>query len=314
MKNLKSALTFIIALATLSASAFSWFGLKPDEDSEDAKPRLHRLLEKANDLIEQAQEESFNGHGDKAIELYREALQELERVRNENPDRADTPEFAPLRNKAAVCQGAIDAIRFAQVNANANAVSVTDTTELQKKWNKKHGIKEPEEIKPPAPVVTTPAKTNEVAKTDAPKEEKPKAKEKPAEEKPKAKIANKPKPKNGSFEDRRKWAYESLRNGNYVDADRELEALMIEQPDDLQTLLLRAAAQAGLGSNYAARSTLERAMRYHPKSYFPYYNLASLILKMDKNDFRSARQYYELGRALGGPVNPSLEKLLQIKK
>ena len=89
---------------------------------------------------------------------------------------------------------------------------------------------------------------------------------------------------------------------------------MIEQPDDLQTLLLRAAAQAGLGSNYAARSTLERAMRYHPKSYFPYYNLASLILKMDKNDINSARQYYELGRALGGPVNPDLEKTLKTKK
>jgi hypothetical protein len=69
-----------------------------------------------------------------------------------------------------------------------------------------------------------------------------------------------------------------------------------------------------MGSNYAARSTLERAMRYHPKSHFPYYNLASLILKMDKNDVKSARQYYELGRAVGGPVNPSLEKLLNIKK
>jgi tetratricopeptide (TPR) repeat protein len=303
MKNLTSAITFIVALASLSASAFTWFGLKPDEDAPDAKPRLHRLLEKANDLIEQAQEESFNGNGDKAIELYRDALKELKRVEEENPDRASTPEFAPLRNKAAVCQGAIDAIRFAQVNSNAGTATVTDTSELQKRWNKKHGIKEPEEIKAPKLDNKTPPVTNNVAKAEQ-KVEKPKEV---------VKVENKPKPTNGSFAERRKWAYESLKNGNYVDADRELESLMIEHPDDLQTLLLRAAAQAGLGSNYASRSTLERAMRYHPKSHFPYYNLASLILKMDKNDVKSARQYYELGRAVGGPANPSLEKLLNIK-
>jgi tetratricopeptide (TPR) repeat protein len=306
MKHFTFALTTIVALASLSASAFTWFGLKPDEDDPETKPRLHRLLEKANDLIEQAQEESFNGNGDKAIELYRDALKELERVEAENPDRASTPEFAPLRNKAAVCQGAIDAIRFAQVNANTSAVAVTDTSELQKKWNKKHGIKEPEEVKPPTPPVAAPAKTNDTAKIVAPTAEKPKETVK--------KVENNPKPANASFAERRKWAYESLKNGNYIDADRELESLMIQQPDDLQTLLLRAAAQAGMGSNYAARSTLERAMRYHPKSHFPYYNLASLILKMDKNDVKSARQYYELGRAVGGPVNPSLEKLLNIKK
>jgi predicted Zn-dependent protease len=127
-------------------------------------------------------------------------------------------------------------------------------------------------------------------------------------------VKSLPKPQNASFEERRKWAYESLKNGKFLEADRELESLMIERPDDLQTLLLRAAAQTGSGSNYAARSTLEKAMRYHPKSYFPYYNLAALILKMDKNDIKSARQYYELGRAMGGPENPSLEKILNIKK
>jgi tetratricopeptide (TPR) repeat protein len=312
MKRLTSALIFAVALASLSAPAFSWFGLKPDEDAKDAKPRLHRLLEKAHDLIEQAQEESIAGNGDKAIELYREALKELGRVESENPDRAATPEFAPLRNKAAVCQGAIDAIRFAQVNSNANAVSVTDTTELQKKWKKKHGIKTQEDEKPQdAPSASTNAAVKVQPETPPKATADEKTKTEPAK---KVEIPVKPKPANGSFADRRKWAYEVLKSGRYVDADRELEALMIEQPDDLQTLLLRAAAQAGLGSNYAARSTLERAMRYHPKSYFPYYNLASLILKMDKNDINSARQYYELGRALGGPVNPDLEKTLKTKK
>ena len=40
---------------------------------------------------------------------------------------------------------AIDAIRFAQVNENVRPVSVTDTTELQKRWEKLHGFADEED-------------------------------------------------------------------------------------------------------------------------------------------------------------------------
>ena len=71
-------------------------------------------------------------------------------------------------------------------------------------------------------------------------------------------------------------------------------------------MLLRAAAQAGAGSLFAARRTLEQAMREHPKSYLPCYNLANLTLRLGES-VEAAREYYEQGRSLGGPRNEALE-------
>ena len=96
----------------------------------------------------------------------------------------------------------------------------------------------------------------------------------------------------------------------HIRADLLLEELMQEKPTDLNVLLLRAAAQTGMGSNYAARRTLEKAMRAHPKSYLPYYNLANLVLQMGEG-VESARQYYEMGRMVGGPPSAALEKQLK---
>ena len=134
-------LVLAVCAALLAHGAWYWpFGSKEDDPSEPL--RLHRLLEEANNYIEIAEDEALKGNGDAALENYRLALSELDRVERENPDRAETAEFSPLRNKRAACVAAMDAIRFAQVNDNERAVSVTDTSELQKKWNKKHGIKD----------------------------------------------------------------------------------------------------------------------------------------------------------------------------
>ena len=94
-------------------------------------------------------------------------------------------------------------------------------------------------------------------------------------------------------------------------ADVLLESMLKERPKDLNALLLRAAAQAGTRSYYAAQRTLERAMRAHPRSYLPYYNLANLLIQQDGGDLESAREYYELGRTVGGPVNKALEAKLK---
>ena len=252
-----------------------------DPDSTNKPPRLHRLLEKANDYIEKAEDESLEGNGDKAIENYRLALSELDRVERENPDRAETPEFAPLRTKRATCQSAIDAIRFAQVNDNERAVSVTDTRELQKKWNKKHGIKTPED-----------------------EEEERKAKEKVLAE-AKKKMAG-----NSAFQQAFREALTLVRAKDFAGAEKKLVALEKDHPDDLNLLLLMAAVQVGQDHDYPARRTLEKAVRLHPKSYLPLYNLANLALKID-DDKETARRQYEKGRALGGPQNAALEKLLK---
>ena len=85
---------------------------------------------------------------------------------------------------------------------------------------------------------------------------------------------------------------------------------MKERPKDLKALLLRAAAQAGTKHYYAAQRTLERAMRAHPKSYLPYYNLSNLLIQQGE-DLETAKEYYELGRTVGGPVNKALEARLK---
>ncbi len=354
---MQRTLLIVIAIcATLFAhGAWYWpFGSKEDDPSKPL--RLHRLLEEANNYIEIAEDEALKGNGDAALENYRLALSELDRVERENPDRAETAEFSPLRNKRAACVAAMDAIRFAQVNDNERAVSVTDTRELQKKWNKKHGIKE--EVKDergkvkdegaPVAVKGEEGKVKDEAEPVEPPVEEPVAKvekkpvtkavekveEKPVEapvekpetkvevkptEKPVAKVEEKPEKKQESkdefsdFKYRLKTALAEVRNRDYVAADLLLEELAQEKPNDLNVLLLRAAAQAGMGSNHAARRTLEKAMRAHPRSHLPYYNLANLLLDMGES-VDTARQYYEMGRSCGGPQWAPLERRLKGEK
>ena len=307
--------TFIFSLAAAAAmfaqAAWYWpFG--HDEDDPSQPVRLHRLLEEANNFIEVAEDEALNGNGDKALENYRLALAELDRVERENPERAETAEFSPLRNKRAACVAAMDSIRFAQVNDNERAVSVTDTRELQKKWNRKHGIKDPgDAVDSDVDATNTVAKAEEKGKPAEPGNVvKAEEKGKPAEPGSVAKVEEKGKPSAiaevSDFDMRFKTALAEVRNKDYAAADLLLESLIQERPKDLNVMLLRAAAQVGLGSNYAARRTLEKAMRTNPKSYLPYYNLANLALKLGEG-VETARQYYEMGRMVGGPASPALE-------
>ena len=141
----KKLFLLLAVVSALGAQGAWYWPFGSPEDNTNAPPRLHRLLEPANDYIELAQDASLNGDADKAIENYRLALGELDRVESEHPDRAETSEFAPLRLRRAACTAAIDAIRFAKVNENVRPVSVTDTTELQKRWNKANGVEDEEE-------------------------------------------------------------------------------------------------------------------------------------------------------------------------
>lgn len=286
-------------------AAWYWpFG--DDEDSPDEKPRLHRLLENANDLIEQAEDAALDGNAEKSLELYNSALTNLQDVAIKNPDRADKPEFAPLRNKIAATAAAIDSIRFAQVNQNIRAVAVTDTTELQKKYDeeqaKKNGLKKPEEKKV-AKKKDDPPKKVEPATT-----EKPELSPQPAVEAKKPAVPAKP-VRIAGLDARVQTALDEIQAKDYAAADLLLADLEKERPDDLNVLILRAAAQNGLKYHLAARRTLEKAMRAHPKHYLPYYNLAYLMFKIEDEGKRSAKQYYELGRTLGGPYDERLERM-----
>ena len=94
----KFFLLLAVACTLYAQGAWYWpFG--SPEDNTNAPPRLHRLLEPANDYIELAQDASLNGDADKAIENYRLALGELDRVESEHPDRAETSELTPFASR-----------------------------------------------------------------------------------------------------------------------------------------------------------------------------------------------------------------------
>jgi tetratricopeptide (TPR) repeat protein len=300
---------FAGALALCAQGAGYWpFGA--DEDSTNAPPRLHRLLEPANDYIELAQDASLNGDSDKAIENYRLALGELDRVEAEHPDRAETSEFAPLRLRRAACTAAIDAIRFAQVTENVRPVSVTDTTELQKRWNKAHGIVDEDETAGKERKGAAPPPKEEPEPAPPPKEEPEPAPPAKEESKPAPPAAKRPTSVSADWNERIAQAMADIRAQDYAAADVLLESMLKERPKDLNALLLRAAAQTGTKSYYAAQRTLERAMRAHPRSYLPYYNLANVVIRQN-GDLEVAREYYELGRTVGGPANKALEARLK---
>ena len=333
---MKQKLFLLLAVASALGAQGAWYWpFGSPEDNTNAPPRLHRLLEPANDYIELAQDASLNGDADKAIENYRLALGELDRVESEHPDRAETSEFAPLRLRRAACTAAIDAIRFAKVNENVRPVSVTDTTELQKRWNKAHGVEDEEEkfseqpkqeAKPTPPSKEKEEKNQEpAAPLPPPKEEVRKEPEVPPPSPPKEEAKQEPAaPPSPPPKDEEKkpaaiptdWdgrfaqAMAYLRAQDYPAADVLLESMLKERPKDLNALLLRAAAQAGTKHYYAAQRTLERAMRAHPRSYLPYYNLANLLIQQGE-DLETAKEYYELGRTVGGPVNKALEARLK---
>ena len=318
---MRKAIVMLAGTLALCAQGAWYWPFGSDEDSTNAPPRLHRLLEPANDYIELAQDASLNGDAEKAIENYRLALGELDRVEAEHPDRAESSEFAPLRLRRATCMAAIDAIRFAKVNENVRPVSVTDTTELQKRWNKENGFGDEEEEKPAE------AKADKAEKAVEREPEKEKRAEvpaspAPAEEKKPADAQERVPPAPPPVEEKKAtslpkdWdgriaqAMEYFRAQDYAAADVLLESMLKERPKDMNALLLRAAAQVGTKHYYAAQRTLERAMRAHPKSYLPYYNLANLTL-LQGEDLEVAKEYYDLGRDHGGPVNNELEARLK---
>ena len=318
MKHTLFLIATVVACAVVPAQAAWYWPFGNDEDSPDRPPRLHRLLENANDLIEQAEDASLDGDAEKALELYNAALTNLVDIAAKNPDRAEKPEFAPLRNKIAATSAAIDSIRFAQVNQNIRAVAVTDTTELQKKYdeeqakkkgidkvvekkeekesNKKKDIGEGASVRESGNAATS---TTQTAQTPSPSTSQPRT---PQTTQP---------PNVSGFDEKIQTAIKEIQAKDYAAADLLLEDLERERKNDLNVLILRAAAQNGLKYHLAARRTLEKAQRAHPRSYLPCYNLAYLMFKLDGEGPASARQYYELGRTLGGPQDAKLESLLK---
>ena len=344
MKIKTTTICIIATLAAMPSLAFWGFG----GSSTNKPPKLHVLMQTANDYIEEAQVYELNGDGDAAIDFYKKAIAELDRIAAENPERAETSEFAPLRNKIAVCEIQIDAIKLEQVNANERRVVVTDTTELQKKYDEKHGIKRlnserekaaesakkkaEEEAVKPKPDGETASKPDEAPKPEpqAKPDEGTVAVRQPTQaesleshlEDAKDAIST------GKYDDATKslvaalkidpenWdarylmAYIHVAREDYDDADVLFTDILRDRPNNVSALLLHAAALMGRGAYSAAQKSVAQAIRANPSYYAGYYDMATLLVEMGSSK-ETAKKYYEAGRAQGGPRDAELEKLLK---
>ena len=292
--------TFAAVLALASGAAASWYW--PFGSSDDASApvrRLSELMEPASRLIDEASDLAADGKSQESVEKYREALAELDRIEAENPERAASPEFSTVRNKRAYVNAAIDSLLLAQVTANAKAVAVSDTTELEKR------------------LAAEKAKSGGGgAKSSAPAEEvaAPKAAEEAPAPKPAQAAAGNPAPKKPARQappakplSRREQAIADIAVGDYAAAELQINEMLTEKPNGAMALNLKASLEAAQGRLKDAERTLDQTIMSNPRSYYAYYNMASLLLKADSANKTVARRYYETGRAVGGPPDPQLE-------
>ena len=276
------ALFALLAVLSLGVQA-SWywpFGSK-DGDEPDV-PRISELMEPASLLIDEASDLAAEGKTDEAVEKYRAALTELDRIEQENPERAKTSEFATLRNKRAYVNAAIDSMLLGQVKSNARVVAVSDTTELEKKLAEERG------------------------------EKKVKEKGEGEEKKPSAvHLKSSPSPQSAKPTTKREQAMDDIERGDYAAAELLINEMLVAKPNGAMALNLRAALEMKRGNFAAAEAALDQAVMSNPRNYSAYYNTAVLLLQKGEGNKSSAKRYYETGRAMGGPENPELEALLK---
>lgn len=122
----------LAACAVFHAARAAWYWPFGGDDKEP--PRVSELIEEASELMDEAADLAADGKIDEAVDKYREARAELERVEFENPARAATAEFATVRNKKAYIETAIDSLLLKQAQNNVKAVTVTDTTALERRY------------------------------------------------------------------------------------------------------------------------------------------------------------------------------------
>ena len=235
---MKYLTSFALVIVLCAGAQAAWYWPFSSDDEKKA-PRISELMEPVSVMIDEAYDLAADGKTSEAVEKFRAALDELDRIEFENPDRVKTPEFNSVKNKRATVTAAIDSLLLSEAQDNAAAIAVTDTTELQKKFDAKHGrATDPDEA-------MVERLADEAAKTRA----------------------------------RMKIALESLGKKDFDAVVRTLEKILEAQPNDPAALNLLAAAQLGKGDVAAAEKTLDKAIGANPDSYHAYYNMARLQLR-----------------------------------
>ena len=292
-------LVFLLCVGVLSlTSSASWYWPFGSDDDGSREMRLSELMEPATELIDEASDLASEGKVQESVEKYRKALEELDRIEAENPERAQKQEFATVRNKRAYVNAAIDAMLMSQVKQNARAVAVSDTTALEQKLKAeraaKSGKKPSESVKPPetnaVPIVKAELPPVEAAK--------PKTPTRPA--------TNETRPATGKD----RVAYD-LAKGDYADAEAVISEMLVKTPNDPTALNLKAAMEMSRNQPKAAEAALDQAIMSNPRSHYAYYNMALLLIRVNPENKRAAKRYYETGRAVGGPEDAELEELVK---
>ena len=264
----------------------SWYWPFGSDDVDTGAPRISELMEPATELIDEASDLASGGKVDESVEKYRKALEELDRIERENPERAKSAEFATLRNKRAYVNAAIDSMLLGQIKQNAKVVAVSDTTELEKKLAEERGEKSESEVvgvqrNGKNSTVRLPTTTT-------------------TETRPASKPATK-----------RERVIEDIANGDYAAAELVIREMLAAKPNSAMALNLRAAMEMKQGKLDAAEKTLDLAISTNPKNPSAYYNFALLTLQKDADNKSVAKRYYETGRAMGGAADPQIEALLK---
>lgn len=298
MKQILFLLFLVLITSRVLASWYWPFG----SDDDNKPPRMSELMEEASIMIDEASSLANQNKITEAVEKYKEAFAELERLELENPVRAATSEFSTVRNKKAYISAAIDSLLLDQASNNVRAVSVTDTTEIEKKYNEELEAKKKPVVK--AVEKPEPLKVEKVS-------DKPRKNEAKKDKKELLKKVLKKDPKNRKV--RVMIAAEDIRNKDYSAAELTIKELLNEKPNDITALNLKAALEMSKGNYKAAKQTLHQLITSNPKEYSGYYNLARLILKTEGESGKAtAGRYYETGyKYYGGPRDEKIEEMLR---
>jgi tetratricopeptide (TPR) repeat protein len=280
---MKQLVSIFIALALGAGASGAWYW--PFSSDDEKPPRVSELMEEASIMIDEAYDLAADGKTSEAVDKFREALAELDRIEAENPDRVKEPEFNTLKNKRATVTAAIDSLLLDEVQSNAKAISVTDTTELQKKYDAKMAAKRGGAADVPREEVD-----EERPKTRPVEESAPSAADAPRSNLEKAMAA--------------------LKAKDYDAVERAVSEMLSENAKDSVALNLLAAAEIAKGDAKSAEKTLDLAISANPGSYYAYYNMARLMVRA-KGNKEAAKRYYETGRRYGGPKDAALEGMLK---
>ncbi len=341
----KHLLAAILAVCAASgAQAFSLFGSGGSQTNKP--PKLSALMAKANDLLDQAEVLAAGMKRDEALAKYREALAEMDAVSAKYPAQTNSAVF---RNRRLQCMTRIDAFKLEDSSMTSYPVNVTDTSELQRRYEEKHGIKPKtapakKETEAPAAAKTAPAGQSAAAPARPPAAAKPapaaSAKAAPAGAPgceqllaearimirggnaagAKEKILEAMKTHSSDKEAIYLYAYVSRLQGDAETARKFLSyttGRLVRQgvsrarpgKEDAKALVLYASLEADAGETPTARTALDLAIRADPSSHIPYYNMA-ILLSADSAGIGPAKAYYERGRKNGGPRDAAIEARL----